>query len=277
MKLAICNELWRNEPIEAIFRKAAEIGYDGVEIAPFTLAPSVEAVSAERRKEIAQAAADAGVQIVGLHWLFVSPEGLHLTTPDDGVRTRTTDYLKALVDFCGDLGGGVMTLGSPQQRSIVPPNTRADAVKRTREVLAAAAERCQARHVTVCFEALSPKETNFINTIEQAAALVDAIDHPNVDVMLDVKAMASMPDGIEATVRKYGSRARHFHANEPNGKGPGMVTRGLDFATVLDALFTTGYEGWVSVEPFDYTPDPDTVAKTACRTLREAGTPPQTS
>lgn len=277
MKLAICNELWRNEPIEAIFRKAAEIGYEGVEIAPFTLAESVETISDARRKEIARAAADAGVQIVGLHWLFVSPQGLHLTAADEAARTRTTDYLKALVDFCGDLGGGVMTLGSPQQRSIVPPNTRADGLKRAREILAAAAERCEAQNVTLCFEALSPKETNFINTIEQAAALVDPIDHPNIDVMLDVKAMASMPDGVEATIRKYGVRARHFHANEPNGKGPGMVTRGLDFCAILDALFDTGYEGWVSVEPFDYSPDADTVAQTACRTLREAVPPPQDS
>jgi sugar phosphate isomerase/epimerase len=274
MKLAICNEVWRNEAIEIVFQKAAKIGYDGVEIAPFTLAESVEMISAERRKEIARAAADAGVQIVGLHWLFVSPKGLHLTTPDDAVRARTAEYLRALIDFCADLGGGVMTLGSPQQRSIVPPNTRADALKRAREVLASVADTAAARNVTVCFEALSPKETNFINTIEQAVALVDGIGHPHIQIMLDVKAMASMPDGVEATVRKYGARAKHFHANEPNGKGPGMASPSLDFYTVLAALFETGYDGWVSVEPFDYTPDPDTVAQAACRTLREAATPP---
>jgi sugar phosphate isomerase/epimerase len=117
MKFAICNELWRDRPIEDIFRTAAKLGYKGVEVAPFTLGESVDAISAERRKQIRRAAADAGVIIVGLHWLFVSPKGLHLTTPDKHTWLRSVDYLKSLVNFCGDLGGDVMVFGSPKQRS----------------------------------------------------------------------------------------------------------------------------------------------------------------
>ncbi len=270
MNLAICNEVWRDVPIETIFRKAAEIGFDGVEIAPFTIAESVEMISAARRREIVRAAADAGVRIVGLHWLFVSPKGLHLTTPDDAVRARTVEYLKALVNFCGDLGGRVMILGSPKQRSVEPPNTHPDALKRARDGLAACGDLCAARGVTLGFEALGPAETNFINTADEALSLTDSIGHPNIGIMLDYKAVSTMPDGVEATIRKHGRRAKHFHVNEPNGKGPGMEQPGTDFAPVLKTLFAAGFEGWVSVEPFDYTPDPDTVARAACRTIRQA-------
>jgi len=270
VKLAICNELWRDVPVETIFHKAARIGFDGVELAPFTLADSVENIPPARRREILRAAADAGVRIVGLHWLFVSPPGLHLTTPDETVRARTIEYLKALVHFCGDVGGSVMILGSPKQRSVEPPNTYADAWKRARDGLAACGDVCAARNVSICFEALGPAETNFINTAQEAVELTDAVGHPGIGIMLDYKAVSTMPDGPIETIRKYARRARHFHVNEPDGKGPGMKEPGTDFAAVLRTLFAAGFDGWVSCEPFDYNPDPDTVAQTACRTLRAA-------
>lgn len=270
MKLAICNEVWRETPIESIFRTAAAIGFDGVEVAPFTIADHVEDVPAPRRREIRKAAADVGVEIVGLHWLFVSPPGLHLTTPDASVRQRTVDYLRALVEFCGDLGGRVMILGSPKQRSVEPPNTHADALQRARDGLAACADVCAARNVTICFEALGPAETNFVNTAADAAALADAVGHPNIDIMLDVKAMSTMPDGVVGTIARFGRRARHVHLNEPDGVAPGMKTGGTDFVAVIRALRGAGYNGWVSIEPFDYKPDPDTVARTACAAIRAA-------
>ena len=75
MKFATCNEPWRDTPIEDVFQIAGRIGFAGVELAPFTIADHVDEISATRRKEIVQAAADAGVEIVGLHWLLVSPKG----------------------------------------------------------------------------------------------------------------------------------------------------------------------------------------------------------
>ena len=90
MKLAICSEVWRDVPLETVFAKAKQIGFDGVELAPFTLADDVREISPSRRQQMVRAAADAGVAIVGLHWLFVSPKGLHLTTPDAAVRATAS-------------------------------------------------------------------------------------------------------------------------------------------------------------------------------------------
>lgn len=275
MRFATCNEPWKDTPIEEVFGIAARLGFEGVEIAPFTLAERVEQVPASRRREIAQAARDAGVHIPGLHWLFVSPKGLHLTTPDPGPRQMAVDYLKALADFCADLGGNVMVLGSPKQRSIEPPTTPAEGWQRARDVLAACAEHLGTRGVTLCWEALAPRETNFINTAAEAVKLVESVGHPNVDIMLDTKAMASMPDGVEATIRQYGRRAKHVHVNQPSGKGVGMpAAEGdlphLDFKPILAALTEIGYDRWVSMEPFDYNPDPTTVAEVGLKALKAA-------
>lgn len=275
MKFATCNEPWRESPIEEVFKTARKIGFAGVEIAPFTIADHVDDISAARRKEIVRAAADEGVEIVGLHWLLVSPKGLHLTTPDDAVRARTVEYIQALVHFCADLGGKVMIHGSPAQRNVEPPNTIDDAWKRARDVFAAVAPTCEQRGVTLCIEALAPKETNFIQTAAEAARMADEIGSPGIDIMLDMKAMSSMPDGVLGTTRQYAGRCRHYHANEACGKGIGMPLapdegEPVPLKEALSILKASGYGGWVSVEPFDYNPDPTTVAETAFKALRAA-------
>lgn len=276
VKLATCNEPWNGvASIEEVFRTAARIGFDGVEIAPFTLADHVDEISAARRREIVRAAKDAGVEIVGLHWLFVSPKGLHLTTPDAATRRRTAEYLKSLANFCGDLGGKVMILGSPKQRNIELPTTAGEGWKRTKDVLVSCGDTLAARGVSLCIEALAPRETNFVQTLDESTRMADEIGHPNIDVMIDVKAMSSMPDGVVGTTQRFGKRARHFHANHPSGKGVGMpLSDGegdpIDWAAVLSTLKASGFSGWVSCEPFDYKPDPTTVAETAYRTLKAA-------
>jgi D-psicose/D-tagatose/L-ribulose 3-epimerase len=79
-----------------------------------------------------------------------------------------------------------------------------------------------------------------------------------------------MPDGIVNTIKKFGRRAKHVHANDPSRHAPGMGNAPVDFFPILEALTKSGYAGWISVEPFIYEPDPDTVARTAIETLKTA-------
>ena len=93
----------------------------------------------------------------------------------------------------------------------------------------------------------------------------------NIDVyryMLDTRAMSHMPGGVLGNIERYGQGAGHFHTNQPDGRGPGMGD--FDFGPVLAALRDVHYLNWVSCEPFDYTPDSVTVARTALQTLRAA-------
>jgi sugar phosphate isomerase/epimerase len=266
-RYALCSEVYKT-PIADTIRRIAELGFEGIEIAPFNVAESVDDVPPARRQEVRRLAERAGIEIIGLHWLLVGPPGLHLTAADDAVRARTSRYLVSLVHFCADLGGSRMVLGSPKQRSLEPGTDPRLAAKRAAEALRPAAEACGEREVRLLIEPLNPAETNFIVTVEEARALAGEIGHPSVGYILDVKAMSGMPRGIEGTIREHGRGAGHFHANEPSGVGPGMGD--LDFRPILAALKESGYAGWVSSEPFNYQPDPDTVARTALRTLREA-------
>ena len=266
-KYALCSEVF-STPLDETIASIAEAGFDGIEIAPFNAGESVEDVAPGERALLRQQAADAGIEIIGLHWLLISPPGLHLTTEDSSVRKQTTSYLQALARFCSDLGGKVMIFGSPKQRNLAEGDDRRTALERATGVLREVGATCENLGVQLLIEALSPMETNFIQTIEEALELRDTIDSPGIGYMLDCKAMSSMPEGIEGTILRHGKAAGHFHANQPDGKGPGMGE--VEFEPILSALKESGYEGWVSTEPFDYKPDPMTVARAALNTLREA-------
>ena len=103
MKLAICNETFVDWEWERVLEHVAARGYDGLEVAPFTLAPDCREIDAQKRRDLRRAAERSGVEIVGLHWLLVKPPGLYVTTPDDALRLRTADYFVELTRHIDNL------------------------------------------------------------------------------------------------------------------------------------------------------------------------------
>lgn len=261
MKIAICNELFEEWDIAQIFDYAAQLGYDGVELAPFTLGETASDISHAERKRIREAAANAGVEIAGLHWLLVKPPGLYINHPDAGIRKKTQNYLRELIDLCGELGGKVLVHGSPQQRNVKDGWDPAETWRHARETFESCAETAGARGVFYCLEALTTADTNFINTIDEALQMADEIDHPNFQIMLDCRSIyagagSDLPTVLENALRT--GKLRHVHVNDPNGRGPGFGS--LQFTPLLKILHQADYSGYISVEVFDFKPDPHTIA-----------------
>ncbi|MFO7955519.1 MAG: sugar phosphate isomerase/epimerase family protein [Candidatus Brocadiia bacterium] len=267
MKFGMCNEFCEGWDFERVCSLAASAGYQGVEIAPFTLADSVKDINWQERQGIRQTAEDNGLEVIGLHWLLVKPEGLHLNSPDRAVRKRTVDYLMAEIDFCSDIGGGVMIVGSPKQRNVLPGQSYPEVWQRSVEVFAELAEHGAERDVCLCIEPLGANETNFVHTAEQARRLVNAVGHPNFQMMLDVKAMCQDEEPIPDIIRDSGPWLRHFHANDENLLGPGFGD--TDFGPIAEALREVNYDGYVSVEVFDFSPGPEKIANKSIEHLRK--------
>lgn len=266
MRFAICNELFEDWPFERVCRFAKSVGYEGLELAPFTLAPRITDLSPPQRLELRRQAADAGIEIIGLHWLLAKTDGLYLTSPDSAVRQRTADYLVELANACSDLGGSLMVFGSPKQRSLLPGVAPDQAFQWAADTFARAMPRVAERAVTICMEPLAPADTDFITTCADAVRLIDAVSHSNFVLHLDVKAMCSEPEPATQLIRRYGSRAGHFHANDANLRGPGFGA--TDFVPIFQALRQSNYRGWVSVEVFDFKPDPQTIARDSIDYMR---------
>ena len=268
MKFALCNEMFEGRPMAEVAATAQRLGYHGIEIAPFTLAPSAPEVTAAQRQETRQALADHGLECVGLHWLFAGPTGLHMTTPDDATWTHTRDYLAALLDLCSDLGGKVLVLGSPKQRSIVEGQTRDGAWQRAVDLLSSVLDKAGDLSLTICLEPLSPMETDFVNTVEEGMKMVRQIGHPNLKIHLDVKAMCSECKPVPEIIRSVtADEIGHFHVNDANLYGPGMGE--VDYAPIAEAVKDVGWDKWLSVEVFKYDPDPETIAGKSIDYLRQ--------
>ena len=267
MKYAICNETFEGWEHDRVCGRVAELGYTGLEVAPFTLAPRITDVSSTRRGELRREAEEAGVTILGLHWLLAKTEGFHLTSADAGIRKRTGEYLADLARAAFDLGGDILVLGSPFQRNVPEGHTRAQADDFALDTLSHCLPALERSRVTLCLEPLTPAETNFLNTAAEGVALIKRLAHPFVKLHLDVKAMSAEAIPTPDVIRANREHLHHFHANDPNKRGPGFGD--TDFKPIMRALRDVNYSGWISVEVFDYSPDPETIARESIRYLRE--------
>lgn len=267
MKFAICNETFVDWPHERAFEFARECGYTGMEIAPFTLAKDVRAVTEAQKAEVLRLAERFELEIIGLHWLLAKTDGFHLTSPDAVVRRETSDYLQALAHCCRDLGGSVLVFGSPLQRNLLPGVSLEEATEFAAEVFSAAMPTLEELDITLAVEPLGPAEGNFLLTAAEAVALIERVGSPNCRLHLDCKAMSSEAIPIPEIIRANASLLTHFHANDPNRRGPGMGE--LNFVPILEALGEIDYRGWVSVEVFDYSPGPEALAGDSIDYLRD--------
>ena len=231
MRIALCNEVIAPMPFPAQCVYAAKLGYDGLEIAPYTLSDEPHRLGSAQLAAARAAAADA-------------------------VRKRTLDVMLALIDQCAELGGRYLVHGSPHQRRVEPGETRAAALARAQDSFAAVAERAEKAGVLYCIEALSAEQTPLINTLEEAARIVKDIGSTSIKSMLDCSAAGRMEkQPLAALVERWLPEGviAHVQLNDRNRRGPGQGEQ--KFAPLFAALRRHCYDGDVAVEPFDYVPD----------------------
>jgi sugar phosphate isomerase/epimerase len=267
MRYAICNETFEGWQHSRVCEYVASLGYTGLEIAPFTLAERITDVTTAQRRELRAVAEQNGLQIIGLHWLLAKTTGLMLTSPEESVRKATAEYLVELARCCAELGGDILVFGSPVQRRIPAGASHEQATAWAVDTYRRAAPGIEAVGVKLCVEPLAPPEADFLTSAAEAMALIHQVASPAFRLHLDVKAMSAEKDDVPTLLRRHRAELYHFHANDPNLRGPGFGT--VDFVPIFATLKEIGYTGWVSVEVFDYTPDPETIATQSLEYMRK--------
>ncbi|WP_423455161.1 sugar phosphate isomerase/epimerase family protein [Ottowia sp. VDI28] len=273
MKISLCNEVLQPLPFEQQCALAAALGYDGLEVAPFTLAEDPMRITDAEAASYARIAADHGLEITGLHWLLVAPAGLSIVSDDATLRERTAAVMERLTELCAAMGGRYLVHGSPKQRSVPPGSTPAQAWERAANCLARAARRAQACGVVYCLEPLSPRETDFINTVEQAVQMIESVGSPALRTMIDCSAAGQAEiEPVAALIGRWmpTGHIAHVQVNDPNRRGPGQGD--MAFTPILSTLLAMQkqghYPGIIAVEPFDYQPDGPGCAARAIGYLR---------
>jgi sugar phosphate isomerase/epimerase len=267
MKFAICNETFQDWPLDRALRFARECGYAGIEFAPFTIHKNAYEISATERESVRRLAEGEKLEVVGLHWLLAFTHGYYLTSPDAGVRQETSEYLGELARLCRDLGGRILVLGSPKQRNLLPGVSHDAAMHYAAEVIQRAVPAFLECGVVLAVEPLGPEEGDFLRTADLGQQLMEMVDSPACRLHLDVKAMASEGQPIPDIIRRHAGHMAHFHANDSNRRGPGMGH--IDFVPILTTLKEVGFDGWVSVEVFDYAPGVEALARDSIQYLQK--------
>ncbi len=263
---SMCNEAYEKWDFADACKSIRAAGYTGIEIAPFTLAPDPVDISPARRRELRQIIVDSGLQFAGLHWLMVSPKGLHVTTPDTALRERSWQHIRNLIDLGADLGdNSVMVFGSPKQRETTGGLTRAEATRNYRDGLAAVAGQASGRGVTLLIEALPSDQCDVMLSLAEAAAMVADIDRPSIRTMFDSHNAVDETEAHAVLLDRYFDLIKHVHVNETDGKHCGQGD--YDFKAIFDVLRRRNYQGWVSLEAFDFTPGPERIANESLRYL----------
>ena len=265
MKYAICNELFGNLSFKESCALAAKYGFTGMELAPFTLSPNPQEFGSAKRTEIKKILADYGLEFVGLHWLLIVPQGMHLTTPDTDTRKQSWDFMKYLIEFCAEMGGGVMVLGSGDQRNAVGISVE-DALKFLKQGFIQLAPFAAEANTQILLESLSVRKTNVVTSQQEAADIIREINHPGISGIFDfhncINEKLSWPELIE----HFKDIIQHVHFNEMDGGYPGSGNS--DFVPAFHALEQINYAGWVSLEVFNQTESPQKILQETNRVIR---------
>lgn len=229
---------WGEDLIPHIAR-AAELGYDGVEVSLLGLADS-------GGSELRQVAQDLGIALKCTTGLAVHQD---ITSTDASVRRRGRDSLLRAADLVATIGSDLLTgviyapwgaMGSPQ--------TRPDRQQRSADMLAQVAPHFFDRGITLGVEAVNRFETDLVNTSEEALAFVELVGAPNIGVHLDTFHMNIEETDIVSAVRHASRRLTHVHVCGPNR---GIPTPGrFPYPELFSELAQVGYMGWIGLEMF---------------------------
>ncbi len=268
---SICNEVYKGWSLADACASIRSIGYQGIEIAPFTLAQDPATISGAKRREYRSIIENEGLYFAGLHWLMLAPKGLHVTTPDESLRRRSWRHIDTLIDLCADLAGdrednGVLVFGSPQQRSTTGGLSRAEATRHYIDGLAGVAPHAEQRRVAVLVEALPSAQCDVMLSLEEAVTAVKEIGSPAIQTMFDTHNAVDEVEPHAALIDRHMERIRHIHINETDGRHPG--TGDYDFAALLEVLARRDFSGWVSLEVFDFSPGPEKIAADSLRYIQ---------
>ncbi|MBO4980111.1 MAG: sugar phosphate isomerase/epimerase [Clostridia bacterium] len=105
---------------------------------------------------------------------------------------------------------------------------------------------CEKYDITVVIEPLRATACNFIHTLGEGMRVVEAVNHPRIQLLGDTIHMMSNEDNVE-DIKTYAASLKHFHIAELERILP--EDGYSDYVqTALDNLKAIGYDGTVSFE-----------------------------
>jgi D-psicose/D-tagatose/L-ribulose 3-epimerase len=242
--LSISNIAWPADADTAALDLVAELGFQGVEIAPGKVFGDIATASLDEVRTYRDRLEARGLGVPALQAIFHGVSGAHLFN-SEATRARMGEHLRRVAAVAGALGAGACVFGAPALRDPGPlplDEALAVATRFFRDIAPAFA----AQRVALCFEANPPLYgCRFVTATEDAFDLVNSIDAPGIALQLDTGTMFVNGEDPSIIARVF-SRIGHVHVSEP-GLAPIGSSR-VDHKPIATALDDINYVGWVSIE-----------------------------
>ena len=238
-----------NEGIE----KAAEYGYDGIEI-------SVKDPALLDKEQIRSQVQQHGLEVVTLATgqSFIE-EGLGLCSAEQTELSKTVKRLCDIVDLAQYLGSRGVTVGGIRGKSGGVLNDTQMVQNGARSVKAVC-QYAKQKNVEIYMEPVNHFEVSYIHTAKHAVEFIEMVDEENVGILLDSYHINIEEASIGDSVITSGSRTKLVHFADNNRLVPGKGF--FNFSEMIHCLNAVGYTGYISIEALPL-PDSDTAAKQA--------------
>jgi D-psicose/D-tagatose/L-ribulose 3-epimerase len=174
------------------------------------------------------------------------PATLKVTGPDINSEEQLR-YVRKAFDRLSRLGTGIVVFGSGGARRVPDGFSQDEARKQLVEFGRRAAQEAVTRNITIAIEPLRRQETNIINSAAEGLDLVNAINHPNFQLMIDFYHLASEHEDPVIIV-KAREHLRHLHMANPQGRVFPLDWSEFDYSPFFTTLRQIGYDKRISVE-----------------------------
>jgi D-psicose/D-tagatose/L-ribulose 3-epimerase len=256
MKFGVNTWVWvsplTTDELEKIAPNIAGMGFDLLEVPLESIADMDHACGAAILR-------DNGLSVSACAAMGPDRDLIH---PDQAIRDNGMAYVRQAIDATRTLGA--TNLVGPLY-SAVGRTWQSTQDERNRDTdllvsqLRSLAEYAGDRGVILCLEPLNRFETSFINLADQAIDVIDRVDHPACQIMLDTFHMNIEECSLGDAIRRTGKRLAHLHACENDRGAPGSGH--VPWDDVAKALKDIGYDGPVVIESF--TSSVKTIARAA--------------
>jgi sugar phosphate isomerase/epimerase len=190
-------------------------------------------------------------------------EQLSFTDPDASVRERALARLRTHLDLAMQFDPTpVVIIGLIRGGKVSPHVARQVARAWMVDAIKILAREARVRGIRLAIEPIKRYETEWVNTVADALALVQDTGLDNVGILFDTFHANIEEPRIEESLRACGARLFHVHLADSNRWYPGAGH--TDFASLLTTLGAMNYTGWVSAEIL---PKPD-VKRAAAETYK---------
>lgn len=251
MKLAVSNIAWAPKHRDRAYAMLIEHGVRGLEIAPGLFFNGARDPFEPTPEECEAALAPmraAGLELVSMQSLLFGVEGAALFG-EHSEREQFEQAMLRAIRLAGILGIPNLVFGSPGQRVIPKSMSWEEAESVTVDLFRRLGDAAVAEGTILGME-FNPKVygTNFLNHAQETAAFVAQVNHPAIQIILDVGAMHLNGDfeTLHSFVAEQVGTISHMHFSEPYlAPAPADSDQALQ---VLQAMSAVGYRKWYSIE-----------------------------